>query len=156
MGNRHFCCFDWPTDVLSNQAILLRTSVTSFGEISALWQKNKNLFKLFRVHLAFGKILIRLWQIFYALGQVFIVVGICPNILKQFINLVTLLRTKSSQSSNRVVNSVSRVFVPYYRGDTNDWTLTLIASWTKGYQSTPLWLFIKKTGLPTTTSFDKT
>jgi hypothetical protein len=50
----------------------------------------------------------------------------------------------------------ARLFVPWYRDGTSDWTLTLMASWTKRHYTTPLWLFIKKTGLPTTTNFDKT
>lgn len=39
---------------------------------------------------------------------------------------------------------------------TEIWTLEVLAHWSDYYPSTPLWLYIKRNGLPSTTDFDKT
>ena len=36
------------------------------------------------------------------------------------------------------------------------WTLEVLAHWSGQFSSTPLWLYIKRAGLPSTTDFDKT
>ena len=50
-------------------------SVARFGIISPLWQNFKSLRHFLRVYLVFGTILNLLWQIFYAIGQIFTVVN---------------------------------------------------------------------------------
>jgi len=47
-----------------------------------------------------------------------------------------------------------RLSVPW--SSTEFWTLEVLAHWSDYYPSTPLWLYIKKNGLPSTTDFDKT
>jgi len=47
-----------------------------------------------------------------------------------------------------------RLSVPWSSSST--WTLEVLAHWSDYYPSTPLWLYIKKNGLPSTTDFDKT
>ena len=52
--------------------LAVETSVTRFGEISPFWKIFKVLGNFLRVYFLFGKILDRLMQILYAIGQVFI------------------------------------------------------------------------------------
>lgn len=47
-----------------------------------------------------------------------------------------------------------RLSVPW--SSTEFWTLEVLAHWSDYYPTTPLWLYIKKNGLPSTTDFDKT
>lgn len=47
-----------------------------------------------------------------------------------------------------------RLSVPW--SSTEIWTLEVLAHWSDYYPSTPLWLYIKRNGLPSTTNFDKT
>ena len=47
-------------------------SVTRFGEILSFWQNRQSLGQFLRVYVLFGKILDRIGQILYAIGQVFI------------------------------------------------------------------------------------
>jgi len=47
-----------------------------------------------------------------------------------------------------------RLSVPW--SSSADWTLEVYAHWSGYYPSTPLWLYLKKNGLPSTTDFDKT
>jgi len=46
-----------------------------------------------------------------------------------------------------------RLIVPK---SSKSWTLEVLAHWSNHYPSTPLWLYIKKDRLPTTSDFDKT
>jgi len=48
-----------------------------------------------------------------------------------------------------------RLSVPW-SSPSETWTLEVLAHWSDYYPSTPLWLYIKRNGLPTTTDFDKT
>ena len=53
--------------------LLVRCSVTRFGEISPLWTTFFGHSP--RIYFVFGKILNLLWQKFYVIGQIFIVVN---------------------------------------------------------------------------------
>ena len=53
---------------------LIGSSVTRFGEIYPLLQNIYYFGIILKVYLAFGKICNLLWQKFYAIGQIFIVV----------------------------------------------------------------------------------
>ena len=46
--------------------------MTRFGEILSFWQNRQSLGQFLRVYVLFGKILDRIGQILYAIGQVFI------------------------------------------------------------------------------------
>ena len=64
-------------------------SVTRFGEILPLWQKNKRIWH-FEGYLVYDKILTLLWEILHAIGQIFIHVnGLKLQILSY--HLVTLV-----------------------------------------------------------------
>ena len=62
------------SDVKQNEkgAASVDDSVTRFGEIPLLWQKNKSLLQLLMVYFVFGITYTILWQIFKAIGQIFI------------------------------------------------------------------------------------
>lgn len=47
-----------------------------------------------------------------------------------------------------------RLMVPWSTEES--WTLEVLAYWSGEFYSTPLWLYIKRAGLPSTTDFDKT
>lgn len=47
-----------------------------------------------------------------------------------------------------------RLMVPWSSDES--WTLEVLAHWSGQFSSTPLWLYIKRAGLPSTTDFDKT
>ena len=50
--------------------------------------------------------------------------------------------------------STFRLMVPWSTEES--WTLEVLAYWSGEFSSTPLWLYIKRAGLPSTTDFDKT
>lgn len=47
-----------------------------------------------------------------------------------------------------------RLMVPWSTKDS--WIMEVRAHWSQQFSSTPLWLYIKRAGLPSTTDFDKT
>ena len=47
-----------------------------------------------------------------------------------------------------------RLMVPWSTKDS--WIMEVRAHWSQQFSSTPLWLYIKRAGLPSTTNFDKT
>ena len=54
-------------------ASILSLNVTRFCEISPLWQHLQSLRRFKKAYLVFGKIMSLLWQLFYALRQIYIV-----------------------------------------------------------------------------------
>jgi len=48
-----------------------------------------------------------------------------------------------------------RLIVPWPTSAAKIWTLEVLAYWSEHFNSAPLWLFIKKDGIPSTTDFDK-
>ena len=50
------------------------------------------------------------------------------------------------------INCSSRLEIPW---DSVDWTMTITALWEEKKYSTPLWMYLKKSGLPDEDDFDK-
>jgi len=57
-------------------------------------------------------------------------------------------------STRRGQTIYGRLTVPW--SSEQDWTLEVMAHWTGPYRTSPLWLYIKRDGLPSTSDFDKT
>jgi len=61
---------------------------------------------------------------------------------------------KPNLSTRRGQTIYGRLTVPWSSEEI--WTLEVMAHWTGPYRTSPLWLYIKRNGLPSTTDFDKT